>query len=319
MKYEKPALTVEQQADRLIQRGLVADRDRLIECLRVVSYYRLSGYWFPFRMPVPTDSKHRLDNIHPGTPFDTVWNRYVFDRRLRLLVMDAVERIEVAIRTAIAYHHAHEHGPFAYATDAASLPGIDSKDRDWLLGSIQRERGRSKEPFVRHFQSKYGNNHGDLPIWMAIEIMPFGAVLTMYRGCPKQIRKALAKPLAIEDTVLESWLLTLNTVRNICAHHSRLWNRVLGVKPKIPVKRNDARWHTPVTVGNERVFGAMTICKHLLDRIAPRSQWPQRVHELIIESPDIPLREMGFPDDWEKCPIWAVISASASANGGMSG
>jgi abortive infection bacteriophage resistance protein len=81
-----------------------------------VNYYRLSGYWYPFRNPD--------DTFKAGTTFEAVWRRYVFDRRLRLLVMDAVERLEVAVRSQLAYHHAHQHGPFAYASEIASLPKL---------------------------------------------------------------------------------------------------------------------------------------------------------------------------------------------------
>ena len=304
MRYAKPPLTIEDQADLLLSRGLIAERDLLVERLRVVSYYRLTGYWYPFRKGDPADPKRRLDDFESGATFETVWNRYVFDRHLRLLAMDAIERIEVATRTGIAYHHAHAHGPFAYADDPASLPDIDSNERHHLLGSIQRERGRSKEPFVKHFQAKYGKHNNHLPIWMAAEIMSFGSMLTMYRGCPSPIRKAVAKPFGVEGVVFDSWLLTLNTVRNICAHHSRLWNRVLGVKPMIPRAKHDARWHTPVRVGNERAFGVLTVCKHCMDRVAPQSDWPMRVRSLIQSAPEIPIRDMGFPENWLDCPIW---------------
>lgn len=314
MRYAKPPLTVEDQADLLISRGMDAERDLLIERLRVVSYYRLTGYWYPFRKPDPADPKRRLDEFVPGTTFETVWDRYVFDRHLRLLAMDAIERIEVATRTAIAYQHSHAHGPFAYADDPASLPGLDKKDRHHLFGSIQIERGRSKEPFVRHFQAKYGGHHSDLPIWMATEIMSFGSVLTLYRGCPPPIQKAVAAPFGVESVVFRSWLLTLNTIRNICAHHSRLWNRALGVKPMIPHAKHDTRWHDPIRVRNDRAFAILTICKHCMDRVAPQSHWPLRVRELIKRFPQIPTRDMGFPQDWAQCPIWAN-----AGNGGGDG
>ncbi len=314
MKFDKPALSVEQQADQLIKRGLIADRNFLIERLRVVSYYRLSGYWYTFRKPDPNNPKCRLDDFEPDTQFDTIWNRYAFDRHLRLVVMDAVERIEVAARTAIAYHHAQTHGPFAYADDPAFLPSIDKKDYDQFLGSIQREKKRSKERFVRHFQSKYGSHHSDLPIWMAIEIMSFGSVLTMYRGCSPAIRQAVAQPIGVHETVFESWLLALNTVRNICAHHGRLWNREIGTKPSIPRKRKNPDWHTPVEIKNNRMFGVLTICKWSLDRIAPQSSWADRLRVLLANYPEIPLVSMGFPENWQKSPIWN----SDSAKGGGS-
>lgn len=78
MKYTKPALTFGQQADLLLRRGLAADKTALIEKLRAVNYYRLTGYLYPFRKPD--------DTFRPGTTLDLVWHRYVFDRQLRVLV-----------------------------------------------------------------------------------------------------------------------------------------------------------------------------------------------------------------------------------------
>ncbi len=91
MKYAKPPLTLEQQAELLLSRGMRGDRATMIDRLAVVNYYRLSGYWHPFR-------NSGDDTFRPNTTFTNVWQRYAFDRRLRLLVIDAIERIEVAVR-----------------------------------------------------------------------------------------------------------------------------------------------------------------------------------------------------------------------------
>jgi abortive infection bacteriophage resistance protein len=127
MKYSKPALTREQQADLLISRGMLGDRDRFISQLSAVNYYRLSGYWHTFRLLPAHD-------FSPNTTFDKVWTRYVFDRRLRLCVMDALERLEVYFRGQLAYHFAHEFNcPFAYADDPAALPNLRSDRRNHFL------------------------------------------------------------------------------------------------------------------------------------------------------------------------------------------
>lgn len=315
MKYTKPPRTFEEQADLLLSRGMAGDRKLIIERLSQVSYYRLSGYWYPFRQPDPTDANQRIDDFTPGTSFDVVWNRYVFDRRLRLLVLDAIERIEVTTRTQLAYHHAHAFDAFAYATDANSLPACSGKARAAFLQSIKIEINRSKDTFVKHFYAKYGNEHTHLPVWMAIEIMTFGSVLTCFRGSPHKIKQAIASNFNMPAKVFESWLLTLNTVRNICAHHSRLWNREIGTAPLIPLQKDYPEWHQPQTISNNRVFAALTICKWSLDRIAPQSRWADRLRALLHEFPDIPLVSMGFPADWEQCPIWAPAAPSSQQVG----
>ena len=285
--------------------NLVADESvarPIIERLRAVGYYRLSAYWFTFRKPNPKDPALPLDDLKPGTTFDEVWGRYVFDRRLRLVVMDAIERIEVAVRALLATLHSQRYGLFAYASDHRSLPCLDSARFSKYSDDVSKEQARSKDPFVKHFAEKYGDFHSMLPLWMAAEVMAFGTLLTFYRGCDSAIRAAVATPFGVHETVFTSWMLALNTVRNICAHHSRLWNRDLGNKPKIPDKLAD--WQVPVKISGDRVFGILTVCKWSLDRFAPQSQWPHRLRSLLDSSRSIPLVSMGFPANWQECPIW---------------
>lgn len=304
MNYTKAPLTFEAQADLLLSRGMVGDRAVMIARLSATNYYRLSGYWHPFRQPAPVHGAPSLDNFKTGTTFDEVWGRYAFDRHLRLLVMDAIERIEVAVRTQLTYHHAHDHGPFAYATNNASMPKLGPDDFAKFVVRIGEEIDRSKDTFAEHFRVKYGDCHTFLPAWMLAEVMTFGTMLTFYRGSSKQVKQNVANQFGIPEVVLDSWLLTLNSVRNICAHHGRLWNRELGVKPFIPRLNVYPEWHTPVKVTNHRMFGVLTICKWSLDRIAPQSCWPARLRALLAASPRIPLVSMGFPENWQKCPIW---------------
>lgn len=297
MRYDKPPLSFQGQADQLFARGLQADRELLVDRLKAVSYYRLSGYWFPFRQSNP-DQKFK-----PGTSLDTVWKRYTYDRRLRLLVMDAIERVEVSVRTSLVYHHAHAYGAFGYS-DASNLPNISESAHNDFFQKIATETTHSKEVFVGHFKEKYGDNHTHLPLWMASEVMTFGMLLTMFRGVSITIKQTIAREYKVPDKVLGSWLRALNGVRNICAHHGRLWNRELGYKPLIPRKNKHPEWHEPVAVRNNRVFAILTILKYFMNLIAPQSKWPERFHHLLAEYPEIPLRPMGFPENWKECAIW---------------
>lgn len=290
MKYAKPPLSFEQQADLLFSRGMTGDRALMVDRLAVVNYYRLSGYWYTFRK-LPDQA------FQEGTTFEKVWTRYAFDRRLRLLVMDAVERVEIAFRTRLAYHHAHYYSdPFAYANDPAALPGLLADQRQRFLATLAKEMQSSKETFAEHFRKKYGS-----------EVMTFGDLLTLFRGSGQEIKRAVAAMLGVHDTLVSSWLLTLNTIRNICAHHGRLWNRTLGIKPMIPVAKNDLQWHSPVTVTNDRMFAVLTILKYCLNRVAPQSRWPQRLRTLLDDFGTVPIRSMGFPANWLDCPIWKEL------------
>jgi abortive infection bacteriophage resistance protein len=299
MKYDKPPMSFEDQADLLIKRGLVVDRALLIDRLKNVNYYRLSGYLYPYRL--------HNDNYKSGTTLERIWRHYTFDRRLRLIVMDAIERFEVSIKTQLIYALAHSTGAFGYAA-ASSFPGLSAKDHGRLIKTITDEAERSKEKFVDHFKDKYGDKHEHLPLWMAGEIMSFGCALTLYRGVSDKIKRDIASHYGIPDVVLTSWLHTINVIRNTCAHHSRLWNREFGVKPFIPRKNKYPEWHKPVAIGQNRIFGILTILHYLLKDIAPQSKWKARLCELLDEYPEISRWSMGFPDNWKDSPLWKDVS-----------
>jgi abortive infection bacteriophage resistance protein len=295
MIYDKKPLTFEEQADLLLSRNLVVNRDELIEKLSKVSYYRLSGYWFPFL---------RADyTFYPGTTFSTIWHRYTFDRQLRLLFLDAVERTEIVIRTEVVYRLSHLCGPFGYAKQI-NLPNLSESQHVRFIKTILAEYRRSNETFIQHFAAKYGEDHDLPPVWMVTELISFGTMLTLFRGIPTGMKQQIASDFGIPDRVLESWLTALNALRNVCAHHGRLWNRQFGYKPMIPRKRKHPEFHVPAVVEGNQAFGMLTILRYLLARIAPQSHWPDRLEALLTAYPDIPLAQMGFPENWKDCPIW---------------
>ncbi len=302
MKYTKPALTFSEQADQLLKRGLTApDKQALVQRLEGVSYYRLSAYWYPFRQPD--------DTLKPGTTLETVWRRYTFDRQLRCLVLDAIERVEIAVRTQAVNQHSLRYGPFGFL-DRASLPGLSVDDHRNLLGRVREEASRSREDFVRHFFAKY-TSETDLPLWMACELMTFGNLFTLFRGVETPIKQSVAAEYGVADTVLYSWLATLNQIRNLCAHHARLWNRVFGIKPTIPRRNKHPHWHTPVPITDDRLFGVLTMLHYLLKQVAPHSRWRVRWENLLALYPEIPIASMGFPANWKDSPLWQTPPPAA--------
>lgn len=299
MEYLKKALTYDEQADLLIGRGMVGCRSDIIEHLSKVSYYRLSGYWHSF---LSNDGVTFL----PNTTFDSVWRRYTFDRRLRFLVLDAIERIEVFVRSGLANGLScedSERSPFGYIAKRELMSNANAVDYSKLVGKFYKDHiANDRNEFISHFDRVYGDAHGALPIWMAVEVMTFGTVEDLYRAAKSTVQQSMAKALGVRDVVLMSWLKTLRSVRNLVAHHGRLWNRVIRMKPLIPAKGD--LWRNPVRVGNDRVFCVLCICRFLLRTIAPQSKWQERLEDLFAEYPDIALADLGFPSQWKTSPLW---------------
>jgi abortive infection bacteriophage resistance protein len=123
-------------------------------------------------------------------------------------------------------------------------------------------------------------------------------------GVRTRMKKDISRHYGVTVPVLGSWLKTLNQVRNICAHHARLWNRVFGVQAVIPDNVTHPDWHQPVAISGDRMFGVSTVLYYLLKQVAPQSAWKTRFTNLLNDYPDVPMRFMGFPDNWKESPLW---------------
>lgn len=244
------------------------------------------------------------DNIADGTQFELVWNHYAFDRQFRLLMMDAVERVEISVRTRMVNMLAMKTGAFGYL-DPKYLPGLSADEHAKLIAELRKECSRSKELFVSHYLRKY-TSESDLPIWIICELMTFGTMFTMYRGMEKHYQSTMADDYNIPSFVLESWLKTLNYIRNLCAHHSRLWNRNLAIRPFIPRFHIQPEWHRPVNIASSQnqIFSVLSLLRYMLKIIAPQSNWQKRLEYLISDYPCISVARMGFPANWKDSPIW---------------
>jgi len=286
MKYDKPPLTFDEQIDRLIERGLnVPNRALAVKTLQTVSYYRFSAYFLPFQK--------ESDKFNDGVKFEDILQLYEFDRKLRLIFMDAIEWVEVAFRAHLTYYLAHQKsfGPWGYIDAANFEHHFDH--RDWL-DKMREDVRISKEIFVRHFLNKY-SEHKDLPLWMVTEVISFNRLSRFYRFLKKEYRNDLAIQFyQLPSQVLASWLESLTYIRNLCAHHSRLWNRDLPVAPKIP--RGDKQWESY----SKKVFNIIMVFKNMIPQLDRWSKFVGDLSNLIDSNPQINLKAMGFPENWNE-------------------
>jgi len=291
--FRKPATTFAQQVALLQSRGMViADPAQAEFYLAHLNYYRLGAYWLPF------ESDHANHAFLPGTRFEDVLNLYVFDRELRLLVLDAIERVEVSVRTQWAYQLAHQHGTHAHLD-----PGIAYRqDRHQRhLAKIEEEVERSDEAFIKHLLATYEERLP--PVWAVCEVMTLGSLSHWFSNLkPMPTRRAIASAYALDDGVLESWLHHLTVVRNTCAHHSRLWNREITVTPQAP-RSKPKNLLGEFQVGSRRIYNTLVLLVYMLDKIAPAHHWRTRLHTLLEKHP-VDTRAMGFPADWAQRSIW---------------
>jgi abortive infection bacteriophage resistance protein len=333
MKYTKPSLSFEQQADLLISRGLLVNkRSNLVDILKAVSYCRLSAYWQPF-----IENTGNTWCFKKGTTLDMIWNPYRFDRQLRVLFVDAIERIEIAIRSQLVTLYTLNKSPFAYADEHFSdwadykTKVLQIEERGGFLNGINGKK-KCELPFVRDFLKKYGDSHQHLPFWLFIDFTDFGFLTLFLKNSDSAIINQISSNLALPTRVLKSWLRSLNTLRNKCAHHCRIWDITWGtpiVWPDMCVQRewfysyssDFNKWILPPTLTsppsfpNNRTVALFFICRYLLKRVAPNSQWFSRVEKLFDDftNKGVDIRAMGFPTkDWQSHPIWSHTNIARS-------
>jgi len=298
---------------------VVSDETKAAMYLEQIGYYRLSGFWYPFRKFVlettGTGGKtaRRTDDFKEGTDFRNVVDLYVFDRALRLLFLDAIERTEVALRVDIALRLGARHPcahriPTEVHGNFSRIPlGRVTSDHDEWLGRLDLRVGRAKEEFVEHFRRNY---EPPIPLWVVIELWDFGLLSTFASGMKWQDLQDFGQKFGVpRPELFTSWLRAINHVRNICAHHGRLWNRTLVDQPK-PPKQGEIEYQNHWigdSKAREKPYCVAVILKQFLDVINPTSTWGRRLKDLARSFPSgsgLSLRDAGFPENWEQEKLW---------------
>lgn len=326
MEYAKPWLSVDDQVSKLQSRGVLAgDRTDAVDLLRRVGYYRLTGYLYPFRESTTTVDTEGRPHLHisnhyrDGTSLEHATQLIDFDRELRLLVLDGIERIEVSLRMQIGYILGRT-SPFAHLQPSTFVSAFTEEHLDtrtntlvsrhsqWLQ-RVDARRTDSDEAFVAHFRTKYDDQ---MPIWALTEILEMGHLGRLYAGLNNSLATEIAQAYgAPTKKLMTSWISSLNYIRNVSAHHARLFNRKLVAAPGRPkpglVPVLD---HLRDETNAKAVFGlynALAIMAYLLRSIESDTQWPQRVVDNIQSFPERPgftTSTMGIPTDWSDQKLW---------------
>ncbi|RZM22007.1 MAG: hypothetical protein EOO88_30780 [Pedobacter sp.] len=286
VSFTKPPLSPSEMVDLFIKRGMIVpDRGKAERCLKDIGYYRLKGY---ARVVCEDQVTHHLV---AGTTFDDVLRFYTFDRKLRLLTMDAVERIEVALKA-----------------NMYTLMGDDTKDPFWYINPFyfqNKERHdefmescikafeKSEDDFIVNFKRKHPE-HSLPPCWMMFEILTLGPISKAYKNLTQENQNKVTAGYSVHRSILESWFQAIHIVRNICAHHSPLYNRMM---PRHNVIIKGPRGRAFKKVDNVSFASRALIMVILLEIIAPGSEWRMKLLDLFAKFPQIDLIDLGFNED----------------------
>jgi abortive infection bacteriophage resistance protein len=300
MYYNKPSTTLKQQLQLLQARGMVINDLVLAEhFLRNISYYRLEGYWWPFQL----DKVNHI--FKAGSIFENVIELYNFDRELRLLLFDVIERIEIGLRTRLIYHLSHEVHPWWFE-DFSNFK--DRPKHAQVLLSIDRELLQSKDVFIIEHKLKYHADTRRPPAWKTLEVVSFATLSKLYSNLRSSLtsKNQIAFELnTVNQFYLPSWLQSISQIRNICAHHGRLWNKVLPITPKL-LPNPPAPWlkKQPTPIDAHKLFVQVCCMKYLLDVISPGHHFAPKLIDLLKKYPSVDVNALGFYKDWHDEPLW---------------
>ncbi|MGC7560205.1 Abi family protein [Pasteurella sp. PK-2025] len=295
----------------------ISDEARALHYLKNIGYYRLSGYWHSFKQKDEVKSNQQkrlvlLNVFESGTDFGTILDLYIFDKKLRLLALDALERIEMAVRNDVVHLLGKLH-PLAhiepYQIDLKTgkeicclHPNFVSKGDKYVKWKEKHnqliERAKKRDA-IRHYKDQYG---GVLPIWVSAEVWDFGLLSQLFAGMRYHDKNTIAAKYGVKNgKMFEQWLRSLNFIRNVCAHHSRLWN--------LNIVNTSAPLSDSPEMNQYRVFMYLCIMQKLLTTINPKSTWRKRLYQLLKTFPRpnndaVLINDMGLPLDWENLELW---------------
>lgn len=302
MIYDKPPITIDDQIAKLQRRGLEFDNIELAKkYFSHISYYRLAGYWWPMY----ADKETHI--FKPNSQFNDVIALYNFDHKLRMLIFDVIEKIEISLRTKLIYHLSHEYDPWWFEERTIFN---DTQSLTQTLFKIQEEVERSKDIFIKEHKKKYKDDRRFPPAWKTLELTSFGSLSRLYGNLKNDIKskEIIAQELgAVNHTYLPSWLQSIAQIRNFCAHHSRLWNKNLPGTVKLLAKP-PYKWIKSVPKEGEfqHLYIHLCLMRYLLNVIEPPNKFNIRLKALMKKyENNVDPKALGFKVGWEEEPLWS--------------
>ena len=250
-----------------------------------ISYHRISAYIFPFYQKPKTNLILKVD-----TTFDKVLALYRFDKKLRILLFNEIEKIEVAIRSVLANFGCDALNDDYWISNVLYFANpIKFKQ---TLAVIEKELHGRREECIEQF--RVSSTQPYPPAWMITEVLSFGTLNYIYSNIANnQLRKQIADYFGVKPKVFVSWLTILSNLRNMCCHHARVWNREFVILPA-DARKLKADWIDTTKFDNKRVYYRLCIIKYLLNIISPNNDMCEKLKCLFGEFPQIDLSAMCF-------------------------
>lgn len=279
----------------LKSRGLVIqDTNKAQQYLQTISYYRLSAYMHPLLETPKSNNKFKS-----GASFKQVMMLYRFDKKLRLMIFNEIEKIEIAIRTAIIDECTAVFGSPFWMTDSANYTVEDMFRKTMSL--VDHELDKSHEEFILHFKQTYRDAYP--PAWILSEILSFGVLTNQFFNLKNpKAKKRVALRFGLQLPVFISWVTVITLTRNACCHHARVWNKKNTITPMQP-RRTAKQWIT-ISSNPLRIYFNLCILRYFLSIISPKNDMADKLKTLLADYPMVDISAMGFPTNWTDEQLW---------------
>lgn len=296
MQYTKIPLSIADQIVLLKSRGLIfEDEANASHILEHISYFRLASYLRSMELDKNT---HLLS---PGVTFEKILSIYDFDAKLRSLLFEAIQKIEISIRSKMIHEFSIVYGPFWFFEESCFI------DKHRFINSmsvLESELCRSKDDFIKDHIARYGKTDYP-PAWKTLELATFGTSSKLFANFSDiKLKKKIARSYGVpQHEILESWTATIGHLRNCCAHHGRLWNRKFPLTPILPIRMKSS-WITDVSIPHNKLYALLCCVAYMLNAVDVHNTFAIDLKNLITSHSSVSIFKMGFPDMWETEPLW---------------
>ncbi len=289
---DKAFTTVEQQIALLKSRGLsIPNEEKAAAFLTRNNYYRVSGYSLTLR-------SH--DVFFPSTTFQNIIDIYEFDHIFRHILLKYIEIIEVTVKSIYSYEFTKLHGPTGYRI-STYFSNLREYVRIIDKAEEQKERRHSHEAYLKHFIDDLNQ---DVPLWAYVELLTISDISCLYSISEENIKAAVASTLGLNHTrgpeLVGKFMHSMTIIRNLCAHGSRIYNRLFEQKPSL--NRREFRLLRDLPDGtkdNSHLFGFILIMKKLL-KPNEFSSMKNEIVKLKNKYPFVDMKHYGFCDNWQE-------------------
>lgn len=280
------------------------------------SYLRFNQYSVEFK-----DYKNDNGNYIRDTTFEKVRDLYFFDRKLRMTVFEALENIEISIKTYISNIMSKAYGPHWYLdpkhfTSGNAGHGITRRrkykykhssgfNHTKFLLNLKQNLDHYLEPFYKHYKKNYDPIYP--PSWITMEVLTFGAVSRMFENLSSSTEKnQICQAFGLPKKLLVSWLHCFSSIRNRCAHHNKLVYSRFSFAPIMPKNPNRKFLTEADQVDHTSLYAILSCIQYMLNICNNNSFFKHDLLRLFNKFPEVSFSRLGFTPNWKAEKIWGL-------------